>query len=394
MKKTIAITLIVFFALATISIPRSLSQAPNLFEPERLPELLGYLLGAVVFPIAGLFFSVRWYLTLSGHTYKTTAQAWLYILRPYALLASFLIAVVLLIRAKANITALIGVLTTAFWAWSVYASTKWLKRLHVLEAAGTSAVDSSAEERSHPAPYIVVVLLSLLVGIGSVYYNSLPGVRLGQADRELKTIPFFRAISEVDPLTYQKMLALTVDGMGKGESIDTISSKVVPILSETIPKYTGTASDESVIALIDVVVRRVEALHSAHSDACYYYLFPNENGAPLPSSYSDDKTNADSLAAMGSIVQSAVHSPQPPPDAAKAQTLLVPVFKRLRDAYGDDLRLLKQKPVDSAGRQRVCDISISLYRNVESLPNGDAGMVLRYLLSDQTSTTEARSSRR
>jgi len=56
MKRTIAVILIAFFALATIGIPRSISQEHELFESGRFAELLGYLLGAVVFPIAGLFF--------------------------------------------------------------------------------------------------------------------------------------------------------------------------------------------------------------------------------------------------------------------------------------------------------------------------------------------------
>lgn len=133
---------------------------------------------------------------------------------------------------------------------------------------------------------------------------------------------------------------------------------------------------------------RVEALHGAHSDACYYYLFPN--GTHPASSYSDDKRTEEVLAAMGSIVQSAVHDAKPPPDGAKARALLVPVVKPLRDVYGDDGRLLNHKPVDLGGRQKVCDIFISHYRNVERLPKGDAGIVLRYLLSAQTSTTEAR----
>src|SRR5215472_15356771 len=158
--------------------------------------------------------------------------------------------------------------------------------------------------------------------------------------------------------------------------------RLLPFFFEKLRKYTGTASDESVIGYIDVAARKVEALHNAHSDACYYYLFPNENGAPPPSSYADNKTTKDTLAAWYSIVQSAVHSPQSPPDAAKARTLLVPVCQRLRDAYGNDLRLFNKKPVDSVGRQKVCDISLSLNRDDESRPKNDAGLVLRYLLSD------------
>jgi len=75
--------------------------------------------------------------------------------------------------------------------------------------------------------------LSLFVGTGSAiyyyYYYYLPRVRREQADREVKAIPVYRAMSEADPQTYQKILALIVDGIEKGENIDAISGKIAPI---------------------------------------------------------------------------------------------------------------------------------------------------------------------
>jgi len=89
------------------------------------------------------------------------------------------------------------------------------------------------------------------------------------------------------------------------------------------------------------------------------------------------------------MVHSAVHTPQPLPDAVRAEALLAPIADRLRDEYGSDLVLFQQKPTDTAGRQKVCAIAISLYKDVESLPQSDASLLLRYLLFNQKSRSTA-----
>jgi len=67
MKKVLAIVCIVAFSLMVLAIPRSLQQNP--MPAGDYAYLFGQLAAAVLI-IGFLFFSVRWYLTLSGHTYK------------------------------------------------------------------------------------------------------------------------------------------------------------------------------------------------------------------------------------------------------------------------------------------------------------------------------------
>jgi hypothetical protein len=153
----------------------------------------------------------------------------------------------------------------------------------------------------------------------------------------------------------------------------------------------GTASDQSVVAFVDLTNRHLENLHRAQSDACYHFLFPQEAGVGVAafSGYSDRKVRDEMVHAIGDVVHSAVHSPQPLPDPATAESLLDPILVRLRDEYGSDLLLFKQKPLNTVGRQRVCTMTSSLYREVENLPQRHASLVLRYLLSNQKSATGA-----
>jgi hypothetical protein len=175
---------------------------------------------------------------------------------------------------------------------------------------------------------------------------------------------------------------LSVGGDSKGTP-STLASRISPIVAGLVPKYVGIASDQSVVDFIDVATRVVEELRRTHSDACYYFLFPHEVGATPSVEYLNQKIVQQMLDAMGQVVHSAVHEPQPVPDAAKAQVLLVTVLGRLQKEYGNELLLLQQKPTDATGRQNVCNMTVSLYKNVEDLPKGDASLLLRYLLSNQ-----------
>jgi hypothetical protein len=233
---------------------------------------------------------------------------------------------------------------------------------------------------------IAYTTLTVVLFLGFKLYSDqsiLPRIRERQTDKQLRELPFYRDLAEVDPQTYEKVRVVASDSVRKGDGADVIASRIAPIVEGTVPKYVGTASDDSVVNFSDVVIRQVESLQNLHSDACYYFLFPHEQGAtPVTIASLDQKNRDESIDALGRILHSAVHTPQPLPDATKAEALLVPVMNQLRNEFGNDLLLLQQKPTDTVGRQRVCAITVSLYKNVEALPQRDASLLLRYLLSD------------
>ena len=254
-----------------------------------------------------------------------------------------------------------------------------------LAAAIASLLTGKSKERRGLFAIVTLVIFLTL----KVFFDQavLPHVRVWQTDRQLRELPFYRDLAEVDPQTYQKVRDIVADSVKKGERADVIVSRISPIVANTLPRYVGAASDESVNGFIDVTIRKTEELRITHLDACYYFLFPPENGGPAVPAYFDQKSQDQMLDVMGRIVHSAVHAPQPLPDSTRAQLLLVPVLDRLRDDFGSDLSLLQQKPTDTTGRQKVCDMAISLYKNVEDLPPNDASLLLRYLLSDEKSHT-------
>jgi hypothetical protein len=233
--------------------------------------------------------------------------------------------------------------------------------------------------------YVVITVVMFIVLRALSDKTLLPRVRDWQTDRQLRELPFYRDLAEVDPQTYEKIRVVASDSVRKGDGADVIASRIEPIVAGAVPKYIGKASDDSVVAFTGAVIRQIEALRNLHSDACYYFLFPQERGATLGIANSlDQKSRNESIDTLGRIVHSAAHTPQPMPDAGRAEVLLVPVMNQLRNEFGNDLLLLQQKPTETVGRQRVCAITVSLYKNVEALPQRDASLLLRYLLSDSS----------
>jgi hypothetical protein len=100
-------------SLVLIALPRTLQRNP--FPRGDYAFLAGRLVGVWLI-IALLFYSVRWYLQLNGHTYKLARQAWAWILLVYSLID--LIAVIF--------TRLQGILGIAIMLlWILVAVTCW-----------------------------------------------------------------------------------------------------------------------------------------------------------------------------------------------------------------------------------------------------------------------------
>ena len=237
------------------------------------------------------------------------------------------------------------------------------------------------QERRIPRAIATVLLFFALQTLSKLVV--LPRIRAAEVDRQLRALPFYRDIAESDPQTYEKVRIVIYDSVSKGQGVDAVTNRIAPIVNSTIPKYIGRASDESVEAFIGIATLDVQELLRMPSDACYHFLFPQEKEAPPVSSYFDKKSLADMLDVLGRIVHSSVHTPQALPDTEKAQALLVPLIDQLEKEYGNDLLLINQKPPDIAQRRKVCAMTVSLYKNIGTLPQIDASVLTRYLLTDQ-----------
>jgi hypothetical protein len=119
-RKALAVIGIILSSLMLLALPRSVEQNPS--PPGDYAYLAGQLVGAVLV-VCGLFYSVRWYLKLGGHTYKLARQAWASILFAYSLLG------VLIGAALTRMSLVLGPVAALTWAAVAFGCWRWRRRL-------------------------------------------------------------------------------------------------------------------------------------------------------------------------------------------------------------------------------------------------------------------------
>ena len=124
MKKSFAGFLIALFSLLIVEQPRTAQLYPAKDDAEAFGQTVGLAL-----LVGFLFFSVRWYIKLSGHTYKISRQAWAVILLWCSVIAT---AVGVAIIPMVSVT--FGEFIVALWACIGFACWKWRQRLRRTEA--------------------------------------------------------------------------------------------------------------------------------------------------------------------------------------------------------------------------------------------------------------------
>ena len=232
-------------------------------------------------------------------------------------------------------------------------------------------------------PYLIVIVV---VFFGLKLFSTVtlePRVQIWEANRELRGLPFYRELSEDNPATYAKVEAVVAESVKNGDSQDALAGKIAPIVSAAVPRYAGKASDDAIVSFVQNITHALDALHKSDPEACYAFLFPADGGKVGAPANMSDEDQRKLLAAMGEVIHTAVHSPQPLPNTENAQLLLTPIQAGLLKEFGDDLQLAQRKPSNARERERVCAIIDSLYSKIIALPKSDASTVLRTMLGGQ-----------
>lgn len=139
MKKTLAIILIILFVLMIIG---ETSQAGKTHA--QAGDIGGAVVDIVfmVLLFAGLFYSARWSIKLSGHTYKVGRQTTAALLFWYSAFAT-LIGLMMPVFERNRSGLIFGGIMVVIWFSAAYACWRWQKRLRVAERAQQSTVPQS-----------------------------------------------------------------------------------------------------------------------------------------------------------------------------------------------------------------------------------------------------------
>ncbi len=136
MKKIFASLLVALFVVMIIG---AASRAGIVGAAASVSETLGRITG-VLLMVAGLYYSARWSLKLSGHTYKVGWQTVATIVFWYSLFAVF-VGLIMPFYARNTFGFKYAVIMVVVWSTVAYVSKRWQQRLrriernHLIEAA-------------------------------------------------------------------------------------------------------------------------------------------------------------------------------------------------------------------------------------------------------------------
>ena len=237
--------------------------------------------------------------------------------------------------------------------------------------------------RGRPGGARNVVFVICLV-IGAAAGAQLLGPRasawyaLHDAEDRLLEASVYRVLKKHEPAAYSKILAEYKRAVADPAQMGEFTSLVMNEVSAVTSRRMGTASQDSLTALMREMLGNLRLLQK-DGDSCFRYLFPHVAGPADIAKHFDEAAQARSLALLAEVIRTSAEVPTGAVPPNVAQQKLAPVVQALAEEFGDDAQMLGNVAAPGVDRGKVCAITISLYDRILRMPEADAAMVLRSL---------------
>jgi hypothetical protein len=201
---------------------------------------------------------------------------------------------------------------------------------------------------------------------------------LRNAEEKLLETSVYQVLKKHEPAAYSKILAEYKRTVTDPTRVDAFTSLVMNEVSAVTSRRMGTASQDSLIALMREMLGNLRVLQK-DGDSCFRYLFPHVAGPADIAKHFDEASQGRSLSLLAEVIRTSAENPAEAVPPNVAQEKLVPVVQALAEEFGDDAQMLGNVAAPGVDRGKVCTITISLYDRILKLPESDAAMVLRSL---------------
>ncbi|UHM90484.1 hypothetical protein [Rahnella victoriana] len=237
----------------------------------------------------------------------------------------------------------------------------------------------------------VILFLVVIIG-GSLLWGGVIKPRLAgnseeqKIDQALAALPMYNTIKAQEPALYAQIrsniLNMKKEGKSQQEAIDTVKPMVSVLLSQRITH----APDANVNEAMQVNLEEMQTLQARKDGSCFKFLYPQVSGGvntaevlPPQLFQKDLSTMNDLLLATGSN-----QTVQPAPvSTEKVVQLMAPVREALATMYGEQLQMFSDLTKPDVDREKVCEISISLYSGILALQPADSAAILRMMLGQK-----------
>ena len=234
----------------------------------------------------------------------------------------------------------------------------------------------------------VLLFLVLIIG-GNILWGGVIKPRLAgnseeqKIDQALAALPLYNTIKSQEPALYDQIrsniLNMRKEGKSQQDAIDTVKPMVSVLLSQRITH----APDANVNDAMQVNLEEMQTLQARKDGSCFKFLYPQVSGGvntaqvlPPALFQKDLNTMNDLLLATGSG-QTVLPEPV---SAEKVVQMMAPVREALASMYGEQLQMFSDLTKPDVDREKVCEISVSLYSGILALPPADSAAILRQML--------------
>ena len=234
------------------------------------------------------------------------------------------------------------------------------------------------------AAFAMVFVLLFVVLNTLAKQLTLPGVnaQLGVDDIEaaFDEVPAFASIKKYEPEMYQELVDTVADaaqqGRGQQQVIDLVRSQISGLVESRLPH----ASDEAIVTYLGVLVTEMRELHKQGNGLCFKLLFPQVGGGIDGRKVFSEETQKRDLMALDEIIKTSNFRRVIPAEITVMPSL-EPIFVDLYNKFGDDVSMIENPSAANVDKDKVCRITMDLYKKVLALPQKEAANALRWLFS-------------
>ncbi|WP_241624185.1 hypothetical protein [Rosenbergiella epipactidis] len=229
---------------------------------------------------------------------------------------------------------------------------------------------------------LIVIIIIILGAIGyRLHSRSTDSHQLAQqqALAQFAALPGYRLLKQQEPQLWHEVRESFLHSLAAGHSQQQAIGEVRGQLTELVNLRIVKADDRAVTNYITVAVQEMQALNTVSAESCYRFLYPQVSGGVNIGTLLSSQMNQADQQALEQLFLHSLGSDRTR-DIKAAHNALNEVVKRLYPHWGNQLQQLNQPEDLATDHQKLCVMSIDLYRTILKLPQPEAANLIRQMV--------------
>ena len=227
--------------------------------------------------------------------------------------------------------------------------------------------------------FILPLVAANLIWFSWLHPRQAEKMQMEAVAQQLSAAPGYRLLKVQEPELWQLLNRELRHKLQQGVSAEQALGDLRGWLTDIVNKRMTRASDDAVIAYVQVSVEEMQALQQQSPQRCFQFLYPQVSGGInlqevlTPALYQRDGHALEALllSSQGAEQQT---------DQTLARRDLREIVDRLYGKWGNKLQQLNQPADTAVDRSALCAMSIDLYSAILALPAKRAAGLLRNMV--------------